>query len=131
MLAFSSAYNRDNAPPAFARMARALGGTVTDVDVPAELFERVRASGATYALRSLAGFSPEVIPSLAAKIVEGGALYKNPRPIELSAVTAMLTDAYLGRRPMRGSSRSGHVVAKVCTWVVAHSVDTHTSCALE
>lgn len=52
MLAFSVAFNRDHAPAAMDRIRRALG-LRADADIASEIFERVRASGATYVLVSL------------------------------------------------------------------------------
>lgn len=64
-----------------------------------------------YALRMLEGFKPESIDMLTAKVVEGGALYDNPRPIEPVGVSTMLMDAYLGRRPTAGNTRSLDYIA--------------------
>ena len=83
-----------------------------------------------YALRSVEGFLSQHISMLAGKIVEGGALYANPRPIENDSVSAMLMDAYVGRRPSVASTRT---TAMMCGATGPHaSLETSLAgCPLE
>jgi len=86
------AYNREAAPGAMARLARAFG-----VGDPAgALFDLARTMGAPTALKAL-GFRAEDLDRAAALTVEHTAY--NPRPLEFAAVRAMLQDAWDGRRP--------------------------------
>lgn len=86
------AYNREAAPDAMARLARAFGAA----DPAAAIFDLAQAIGAPTGLRAL-GFRREDLDRAAALTVEHTAY--NPRPLDLGAVRAMLQDAWDGRRP--------------------------------
>ena len=96
ILPHATAYNRDAAPEAMQRIARALGA---DDDAPGAIFDLLKRSGAPTALRDL-GMPEEGIAKAADLIAS--APYFNPRPVERAPVLAMLEDAWHGRRPGAG-----------------------------
>tara|TARA_B100000676_G_scaffold183737_1_gene180675 strand:+ start:233 stop:1303 length:1071 start_codon:yes stop_codon:yes gene_type:complete len=96
ILPHATAYNRDAAPEAMQRIARALGA---DDDAPGAIFDLLKRSGAPTALRDL-GMPEEGIAKAADLIAS--APYFNPSPVERAPVLAMLEDAWHGRRPGAG-----------------------------
>lgn len=85
-------YNRDAAPAAMARIARALGGD----DAATGLYNLVAKLGLTLALKDI-GMTKEGLEH-AAKTASNSS-YPNPRAVEFAATLALLHDAYEGRRP--------------------------------
>jgi alcohol dehydrogenase class IV len=92
VLPHAAAFNRDAAPEAMARVARALG---TD-DAPQGLFDLAVAVGARTALKDI-GMKEEDIDRIADLSLEN--CYYNPRPITRENIRDLLADAYHGRRP--------------------------------
>ncbi len=88
----AAAYNRDAAPDAMARIARALGAE----DAPAALFDLAKALGAEMRLAAF-GLSEADLDRAAELATQDP--YYNPRPVSREAVRALLQDAYEGRRP--------------------------------
>lgn len=86
------AYNREAAPGAMARLARAFGVA----DPAGAIFDLAQAMGAPTSLKAL-GFPREDLDRAASLTVEHTKY--NPRPLEIGAVRAMLQDAWDGRRP--------------------------------
>ena len=92
VLPHAARYNRDAAPEAMARVARALGasdapGGLYDLELKLNLETRLSALGMR-----------EADLERAAKIALKSP-YPNPRPVEYSGVLALLRAAYEGRRP--------------------------------
>jgi maleylacetate reductase len=87
-----AAYNRDAAPAAMARVARALGAG----DAPAALFDLAGTLGAQMR-REAFGLSAADLDRAADLAVQDA--YANPRPVTRDEVRALLQDAYEGRRP--------------------------------
>jgi alcohol dehydrogenase class IV len=85
-------YNRDAAPDAMARIARALGV----LDAPAGLFDLARRIGAPASLEQLGLRYADLDRAAELAAAEP---YPNPRPITRAEVRALLEDAFRGRRP--------------------------------
>lgn len=92
VLPHSAAYNREAAPEAMARVARALGAK----DAPSGLYDLARRLGTPLALKDI-GMKEEDLDRAARLVTESP--YYNPRPVEYAAVRRLLADAYAGRRP--------------------------------
>lgn len=92
VLPHSAAYNRDAAPEAMARVARALGAK----DAPGGLYDLAQRLGTPLALKDI-GMKEEDLDRAARLVTESP--YYNPRPVEYVAVRKLLADAYAGRRP--------------------------------
>jgi alcohol dehydrogenase class IV len=92
MLPYTAAYNRDAAPEAMRRMARALG---TD-DAPSALYELMLSTATHKSLREF-GLSESDLEKAADLAVKNP--YDNPRPVTRDAVLDMLRAAYAGTRP--------------------------------
>jgi maleylacetate reductase len=88
----AAAYNRDAAPEAMARIARALGAE----DAPAALFDLASSLGAQMRLAAFGLDAADL--DRAAELAMQDA-YANPRPVTRDGVRALLQDAYDGRRP--------------------------------
>jgi alcohol dehydrogenase class IV len=88
----AAAYNRDAAPEAMARIARALGAE----DAPAGLFDLASSIGAQMRLAAFGLDAADL--DRAAELAMQDA-YANPRPVTRDGVRALLQDAYDGRRP--------------------------------
>ncbi|HSA79410.1 MAG TPA: maleylacetate reductase [Geminicoccaceae bacterium] len=87
-----AAYNRDAAPEAMARIARALGAE----DAPVALFDLASTLGAKMRLAAF-GLDAADLDRAAGLAVQDA--YANPRPVTRDGVRALLQDAYDGRRP--------------------------------
>ncbi|WP_207482003.1 maleylacetate reductase [Arenibaculum pallidiluteum] len=94
VLPHAAAYNRDAAPEAMARAARALGV----MDAPEGLYDLAASLGARMALRDL-GMREEDIDRVADLSVQNP--YWNPRPVTREGVRALVSDAWHGHRPAR------------------------------
>ena len=92
ILPHAAAYNAAAAPQAMARVAGALGSE----SVPTGLYELARAVGAKMALSEFG--MQEADLDRAADIALANPYY-NPRPIEKTAIRALLDDAFHGRAP--------------------------------
>jgi maleylacetate reductase len=92
ILPHAATYNRQAAPAAMARVARALGAA----DAPAALFDLARALGAEMRLAAF-GLGAADLDRAAELAVESP--YPNPAPVTREGVRALLQDAYDGRRP--------------------------------
>lgn len=92
MLPYLAHYNRDAAPDAMARSARALGTS----DAAGGLFDLARRIGAPASLEAL-GMRYQDLDRAAE--LAAAAAYPNPRPITRGDVRALLDDAFYGRRP--------------------------------
>ena len=92
LLPQAAAYNRDAAPEAMARIARALGAS----DAPAALFDLARRLGAEMRLAAF-GLNEADLERAADLAVESP--YPNPAPVTRDGVRALLQAAYEGRRP--------------------------------
>jgi alcohol dehydrogenase class IV len=88
----AAAYNRDAAPEAMARIARALGAE----DAPAGLFDLASSLGAQMRLAAFGLDAADL--DRAAELAMQDA-YANPREVNRDGVRALLQDAYDGRRP--------------------------------
>ncbi|EWY38327.1 Maleylacetate reductase [Skermanella stibiiresistens SB22] len=89
VLPHAASFNRDAAPEAMARVARALGVS----DAPTGLFDLAVAVGAKTALKDI-GMREDDIGRVANLVMRNR--YHNPRPVTLEDVRALLTDAYHG-----------------------------------
>ena len=87
-----AAFNRQAAPDAMARVARALGGK----DAPGALFDLATTLGAEMRLKAF-GLTEADLERAADLAVQEP--YYNPRPVTREGVRALLQDAYDGRRP--------------------------------
>ncbi len=87
-----AAYNAPAAPDAMARVARALGAE----NAPGGLYDLARAVGAKMALSELGMREADL--DRATDIALSNSYY-NPRPIEKTAIRALLDDAFHGRAP--------------------------------
>jgi len=94
VLPHALAYNREAAPEAMARIARAIGRD----DAPEGIFDMVGELGAPVALKDI-GMREEDLDR-ACEIAMSNA-YWNPRPLEQKALRRLLQDAWEGRRPSR------------------------------
>ena len=92
VLPHAARYNRDAAPEAMARVARALGVS----DAPGGLYDLEAKLGLELRLAGV-GMPREGLQSAARIATESP--YPNPRPVEYAAVLSLLDDAYEGRRP--------------------------------
>jgi maleylacetate reductase len=92
VLPHATAYNRDAAPAAMARVARALAAT----DAAQGLFDLAKMLGAATALKDIG--MPESGLDRAAELAASSP-YWNPSPIEQSRIRALLDNAFHGRRP--------------------------------
>jgi alcohol dehydrogenase class IV len=92
VLPHALAYNRDAAPEAMTRIARALGAN----DAAQGVFDLAKANGAPVSLREL-GFKESDLD--AALDIALRNPYWNPRPLEREPLAALLRDAFEGRRP--------------------------------
>jgi maleylacetate reductase len=88
------AYNRDAAPLAMARIARAIGAA----DAATGLFDLAKTLGAPLALSEI-GMKRDDLDRAAD--IAAQSPYYNPRPIERAAIRQLLEDAFEGRRPAR------------------------------
>ena len=93
VLPHATAFNAPAAPEAMARIARALGAA----EAATGLFDLAQSLGAPVALRDLG--MPEDGLDRAADLATANP-YWNPRPVERTAIRALLDDAWHGRRPM-------------------------------
>ncbi len=94
ILPHSVGYNRDAAPAAMKRIARAFGDE--NSDAAGAIFDLLTRIGAPTALKSI-GMSRDDLAK-AAKLVTTNP-YFNPRPIEYQPVRELLENAWFGRRP--------------------------------
>jgi len=92
MLPYSAGYNRDAAPDAMRRVARALGAE----DAPAVLYGLMLRLGTHTSLRDF-GLNAADLDRAADLAVANP--YWNPRPVERAAVREMLQKAYEGKKP--------------------------------
>jgi len=92
VLPHALAYNREAAPHAMQRIARALGTT----DAAQGVFDLARDNGAPTALRDIGLQEPDIDIALDIALKNP---YWNPRPLERAALRALLVAAYEGRRP--------------------------------
>ena len=92
VLPHAVAYNREAAPAAMERIARALGVT----DAAGGLFDLAKALGAPVALEAV-GMREDSLDR-AAELAMANPYY-NPRPVTRDGVRALLADAQVGRRP--------------------------------
>ncbi|AXF20412.1 maleylacetate reductase [Burkholderia pyrrocinia] len=92
VLPHALAYNRQAAPEAMTRIARAIGAD----DAAIGIYELAKANGAPVALKEI-GMKAEDVAK-AAEIASSNP-YWNPRPIEREAIHALLQDAFDGVRP--------------------------------
>lgn len=92
MIAYSAAYNRDAAPEAMTRVARALGTE----DGPAGLYDLMQQVATKKSLADL-GMTEADLDRAADLAVKNP--YYNPRPIERGAIREMLQAAHDGRQP--------------------------------
>lgn len=92
VLPHAARYNRDAAPDAMARVARALGVR----DAPAGIFDLESGLGLRMKLADI-GLREADLERAAAIATQSP--YPNPRPVEYAGVLALLCDAYEGRRP--------------------------------
>lgn len=92
VLPHAARYNRDAAPQAMARIARALNAP----DAPAGLWDLEQRLGLKMALRDIG--MPESGLERAAQIATGSP-YPNPRAVEYTGVLELLRNAFAGQRP--------------------------------
>ena len=92
VLPHAARYNRDAAPEAMARIARALNAP----DAPSGLWDLEQRLGLKMALRDIG--MPESGLERAAEIAAGSP-YPNPRPVEYAALLELLRLAFAGQRP--------------------------------
>ncbi|KLU26035.1 Maleylacetate reductase [Caballeronia mineralivorans PML1(12)] len=92
VLPHALAYNREAAPHAMQRIARALGTT----DAAQGVFDLARDNGAPTALKDIGLQESDIDIALDIALKNP---YWNPRPLERAALRALLVAAYEGRRP--------------------------------
>ncbi|REG49134.1 maleylacetate reductase [Paraburkholderia sp. BL6669N2] len=92
VLSHALAYNRDAAPEAMKRIARALGSE----DAAVGLYQLAKKNGAPTALKDI-GMRAEDVEKAADIAIANS--YWNPRPVEREAIFALLRDAYEGVAP--------------------------------
>ena len=92
MLPHAARYNRDAAPEAMARVARALGAD----DAPRGLYDLELKLNLKMKLSDI-GLREADLERAAKLALENP--YPNPRPVEVEGVLALLRAAYEGRRP--------------------------------
>ena len=95
ILPYATAYNRDAAPEAMARIRRALGKFDTG-DAAGGILALSKAIGAKTSLAAI-GMPADGLDRAADLAVQNP--YYNPRPIERAAVRELLERAYAGREP--------------------------------
>jgi alcohol dehydrogenase class IV len=93
VLPYATAYNRDAAPEAMARICRALGGVE---DAARGLYDLGRKVGAPKSLAEIGLKASDL--DRAAEVATQNPYY-NPRPVTREGVRALLDDALAGRRP--------------------------------
>ncbi|WP_322064509.1 maleylacetate reductase [Burkholderia ubonensis] len=86
------AYNRDAAPDAMRRIARALNTN----DAPRAVYDLARGLGAPVALKEIGMVHADLDAVIDATLASP---YWNPRPVERGPLRALLNMAYEGRRP--------------------------------
>ena len=92
VIAHAAAFNRDAAPEAMARVARALGAS----DAATGLYDLARRLGVKMRLADI-GMAADALDGAADLATQNP--YYNPRPVEWESVRRLLQDAYDGRRP--------------------------------
>jgi maleylacetate reductase len=92
VLPHSVAYNRDAAPEAMAKIAKALRAD----DAAKGLYDLAKSLGVPLALSEI-GMPKDGLEKAADIATQNP--YFNPRPIEKTAIVKLLSDAYAGRRP--------------------------------
>ena len=92
VLPHAARYNRDSAPRAMARVARALGAP----DAPQGLYDLELGLGLEMRLSGI-GMKREGLERATRIATENS--YPNPRMVEVSGVLSLLNDAFEGRRP--------------------------------
>lgn len=92
MIPYTAAYNREAAPEAMSRIARALGTS----DAPSGLFDLMQGVGRAKSLADLK-LTQEQLDKAADIAVQNP--YYNPRPVTREGVREMLQAAFEGRRP--------------------------------
>ncbi|AET93216.1 maleylacetate reductase [Burkholderia sp. YI23] len=92
VLPHALAYNRDAAPDAMKRIARALGAG----DAAQGAFDLARDNGAAIALKDIGMKESEIDIAIDVAMKSP---YWNPRPVERAPLRALLEAAYEGRRP--------------------------------
>src|SRR5471030_1600825 len=92
VLPHALAYNREAAPLAMQRIARALGAS----DAAQGVFDLARGNGAPTALKDIGLKESDIGVALDIALKNP---YWNPRPLERGALRALLEAAYEGRRP--------------------------------
>lgn len=107
VLPHALAYNRQAAPEAMHRIARALGSG----DAALGIFELAKHCGAPIALKDV-GMSVGDVPK-AADIASSNP-YWNPRPIEREALLALLQDAFEGAAPRTTAGSTCQAAIRVC-----------------
>jgi maleylacetate reductase len=107
VLPHALAYNRQAAPEAMHRIARALGSG----DAALGIFELAKHCGAPLALKDV-GMSVGDVPK-AADIASSNP-YWNPRPIEREALLALLQDAFEGAAPRTTAGSTCQAAIRVC-----------------
>jgi alcohol dehydrogenase class IV len=96
ILPHALAYNAVAAPEAMCRIERALGPADGARSAPAGIYDLARSHGAPVALRDI-GMPAEGLDRAADLAVQNQ--YPNPRPLERSAIRALLQHAFDGTRP--------------------------------
>jgi maleylacetate reductase len=99
VLPHSVAYNRQAAPEAMRRIARALGVG----DAASGLYDLAKSIGAPLALKDIG--MPEAGLARAAQLATENPYY-NPRPIELEPILGLLRNAWRGERPETSSQKT-------------------------
>jgi maleylacetate reductase len=94
ILPYAAAFNRDAAPEAMRRLARALGAGVTDA--PAALFALGRRLQVPASLAAI-GMRREDLERAAELATQSP--YDNPRPVDRAGVRALLEEAFAGMPP--------------------------------
>jgi maleylacetate reductase len=92
LLPHAVAYNRDAAPEAMKAVARALRAD----DAATGLYDLAKSLGATMAMRDIGMPQSAIVAATEASMANP---YWNPRPLERSAIQALLASAYEGTRP--------------------------------
>jgi alcohol dehydrogenase class IV len=94
ILPYAAAFNREAAPEAMRRLARALGAGIPEA--PAALFALGRRLGVPASLAAI-GMRHEDLDRAADLATQSP--YENPRPVDRAGVRALLEDAFAGRDP--------------------------------
>ena len=92
LLPHAVAYNRDAAPEAMKAVARALRVN----DAATGLYDLAKSLGATMAMRDIGMPQSAIVDVTEASLANP---YWNPRPLERTAILALLASAYAGTRP--------------------------------